>query len=177
MRTTTESPFRRFRLNQWVAAEHLWLPAGLWEGQADPDRALDPRLPLAVGIDPAYSDDTFAIVVAQRQGEDTVVRARFYINPYPPTHSARADWVVDHEAVRGYLRELRREFPVAATRIDGRTVGGPAFVYDPSSFTEEVRVGRDVAVGGDRDPGDRGLGRGTHPRCSRRSRSSGRSLR
>ena len=146
VRTTTESPFRRFRLNQWVAAEHLWLPAGLWEGQADPDRALDPRLPLAVGIDPAYSDDTFAIVVAQRQGEDTVVRARFYINPYPPTHSARADWVVDHEAVRGYLRELRREFPSAATRIDGRTVGGPAFVYDPSSFTESAQILEDEGL-------------------------------
>ncbi len=146
VRTTTESPFRRFRLNQWVAAEHLWLPAGLWEGQADPDRALDPRLPLAVGIDPAYSDDTFAIVAAQRQGEDTIVRARFYLNPYPPGHSAREEWVVDHEEVRGYVRQLRRDFSVAATRIDGRTVGGPAFVYDPSSFTESAQILEDEGL-------------------------------
>ncbi len=140
VRTTTESPFRRFRLNQWVPAEHLWLPAGLWEGQADPARVFDPRLPLAVGIDPAYSDDTFAVVAAQRQGEDTIVRARFFLNPYPIGHSDRGEWVVDHEAVRGYLRDLAARFPAPAVRIDGQTRPGPAFVYDPSSFTESAQI-------------------------------------
>ena len=140
VRTTTESPFRRFRLNQWVAASHLWLPAGLWESQVDPSRTLDSRLPLAVGIDPAYSDDTFAVVLAQRQGEDTVVRARFFLNPYPIGHSQREDWVVDHEEVRTYLRGLRRDFGAPATRIEGRTRAGPAFVYDPSGFTESAQI-------------------------------------
>jgi phage terminase large subunit-like protein len=140
VRTTTESPFRRFRLNEWVAAEHLWLPAGLWEGQADPARELDPRLPLAVGIDPAYSDDTFAVVMAQRQGQDTVVRARFFANPYPLGHSLREDWRVDHVAVRAYLRELARRFPVPAVRLNGTTMRGPAFVFDPSSFTESAQI-------------------------------------
>jgi phage terminase large subunit-like protein len=140
VRTTNESAFRRFRLNQWVAAEHLWLPAGLWEAQADPSRNLDPRLPLAVGIDPAYSDDTFAVVAAQRQGDDVVLRAQFFLNPYPPGHSAREDWVLDHETVRRGLRALRQAFPTGATRIDGRTIAGPAFVYDPSSFTESAQI-------------------------------------
>lgn len=140
VRTTTESPFRRFRLNQWVAAEHLWLPAGLWEGQVDRELAFDPGLPVAVGIDPAYSDDTFAVVLAQRQREDTIVRARFFLNPYPPGHSGRDEWVVDHEEVRTYLRALRREYPAPAVRIDGRTIAGPAFVYDPSSFTESAQI-------------------------------------
>jgi phage terminase large subunit-like protein len=140
VRTTTESPFRRFRLNQWMPAEHLWLPPGLWESQADPARALDRRLPAVVGIDPAYTDDTFAVVVAQRQGEDTVVRARFFANPYPVGHSARTDWVVDHEEVRGYLRDLAHRFPTPAVRIDGRSRPGPAFIYDPSSFTESAQI-------------------------------------
>ncbi len=140
VRSTPESAFRRFRLNQWVTSEQFWLPAGLWEGQADASRTLDPRRPIAVGIDPAYSDDTFAVVVAQRQGEDTILRARFFLNPYPPGHSAREGWVVDHEEVRGYLRQLRQAYPVAATEIDGHTIAGPAYVFDPSSFTESAQI-------------------------------------
>jgi hypothetical protein len=31
IRTTTERPFRRFRLNQWAQADELFLPAGAWE--------------------------------------------------------------------------------------------------------------------------------------------------
>ena len=134
-----ESAFRRFYLNQWTAAEELWLPAGAWEDQRA-TFALDRKLPVAVGIDPAYSDDTFAVVVAQKRDEDIYLRARFFMNPYPVGHSQRSEWIVDHEEVRGYLRDLAREFPVPATKIDGRTISGPAFIYDPSSFTESAQI-------------------------------------
>jgi phage terminase large subunit-like protein len=98
-RTTTEAPFRRFRLNQWTQAEELWLPAGAWEAAYAPELELDRRLPIAVGIDLALTHDTTAVVVAQRQGDRIVLRAQFWANPFPPGHSQHDDWELDVRAV------------------------------------------------------------------------------
>ena len=139
IRTTTEAPFRRFRLNQWTAADELWLPAGAWEACRSA-RALDPRLPVAVGIDLALTHDTTAVVVAQRQGEDIVLRARFWANPYPVGHSQHDAWELDVGLVLDELRRLRATYPVPAARIDGRTRDGPAFCYDPWGFREAANL-------------------------------------
>jgi len=90
-RTTTEAPFRRFRLNEWTQAEELWLPAGAWDAGYEPDLELHPRLPVSVGIDPALTYDTTAVVAAQRQGDRIVLRAQFWANPFPPGHSQHDD--------------------------------------------------------------------------------------
>jgi phage terminase large subunit-like protein len=140
VRTSTEGPFRRFRLNQWTQAEELWLPPGAWEACRDDEADLDPKLPLAVGIDLALTHDTTAVVAAQRQGERIVVRARFWANPFPPGHSQHDDWELDVRQVMDHLRELRAEYPKPATRIDGRTRDGPAFCYDPWGFREAAQV-------------------------------------
>jgi phage terminase large subunit-like protein len=140
VRTTTEGPFRRFRLNQWTQAEELWLPAGAWDACRADKLELDPRLPLAVGIDLALTHDTTAVVAAQRQGERIVLGARFWANPFPPGHSQHDDWELDVRAVMDFLRELRADFPVPAVRIDGRRRDGPAFCYDPWGFREAATV-------------------------------------
>jgi phage terminase large subunit-like protein len=139
-RTTTEAPFRRFRLNEWTQAEELWLPAGAWEAGYEPDLELDPRLPVSVGIDLALTHDTTAVVAAQRQGDRIVLRAQFWANPFPPGHSQHDDWELDVRQVMGLLRELRATYPASATRIDGRIRSGPAFCYDPWGFREAANV-------------------------------------
>jgi phage terminase large subunit-like protein len=140
VRTTTEGPFRRFRLNQWTQAEELWLPAGAWDDCRDDRLALDPKLPLAVGIDLALTHDTTAIVAAQRQGDRIVLRGRFWANPFPPGHSQHDAWELDVRQVMDHLRELRATYPAPAARIDGRTRDGPAFCYDPWGFREAARI-------------------------------------
>jgi phage terminase large subunit-like protein len=139
VRTTTEGPFRRFRLNQWTQAEELWLPAGAWDA-CDDVLELDPRLPVAVGIDLALTHDTTAIVVAQRQGERIVLRAHFWANPFPPGHSEHDEWELEVSDVMDELRSLRRTFPKPAARLDGRTRDGPAFCYDPWGFREAANT-------------------------------------
>ncbi len=139
-RTTTEGPFRRFRLNQWTQADELWLPAGAWEACRDDELGLDPKLPLAVGIDLALTHDTTAVVAAQRQGERIVLRAHFWANPFPPGHSAHDDWELDVRSVMAFLRTTRADFATPAARIDGRTRAGPAFCYDPWGFREAATI-------------------------------------
>jgi len=139
VRTTTEAPFRRFRLNQWTEAPEVWLPVGAWDACRSA-LELDPRRPVTVGIDLALTHDTTAVVVAQRQAERIVLRARFWANPFPPGHSQHDDWELDVRAVMDLLRTVRKEFPVAAARIDGRTRDGPAFCYDPWGFREAANI-------------------------------------
>lgn len=66
-RQTQEGPFRRYHLNQWTRSATAWLPFGAWERCKEPALALDPGLPLFVGIDVALRHDSTAVVCAQRQ--------------------------------------------------------------------------------------------------------------
>ena len=134
-RATPESSFRRFRGNEWTTTETVWLPYGTWNACRS-DVGLDPKLPVSVGIDIGLSDDSTAVVIAQKQGDVTVVRAKFWANPYPKGTALREEWKFDTEIVVAYLRELRDKYPVPAVRIDDRTIPGPAFCYDPWSFKE-----------------------------------------
>lgn len=133
----TESVFRRYFLNQWVAAADLWLPYGAWDACRSP-LELDPALPLFVGVDVALRNDSTAVVVAQRQqldlGERTVVRARVWENPYPETHSLHDSWELNIFEVEAHLKSLHAAFPAPAAEIDGRVMPGPEFSYDPAYF-------------------------------------------
>jgi hypothetical protein len=112
------SDFRQLHLNQWVSAEEDWLPPGSWaecgpqEGQ--PALELEAELPVSVGIDVALTHDLASVVAAQRQGDRTVLRPRFWANPWPEGHPRHASWELDIGEVREYLRELFGEFPAAA---------------------------------------------------------------
>lgn len=139
----TESVFRRYFLNQWVAGAELWLPYGAWD-QCKSDLDPDPALPVCVGIDIALRNDSTAVVVAQRQqhedGERTVVRATVWENPYPESHTLHDSWELNIFEVEEHLKELRERFPVPATEIDGEVKPGPEFSYDPAYFHRSAAV-------------------------------------
>lgn len=109
---TSESAFRRYRLNQFVRAQESWLPAGAWE-TARSDRQLDPTLPIYVGIDMALKHDSIAVVCAQPQDGVVVTRAKIW---YPQ------DMGLDVAEVENYLRDLHAKFDVRE------------FAYDPAYF-------------------------------------------
>ena len=133
--------FRRLHLAQWVnAGEESWLPSGSWQECATPGVKLDPKLPVAVGVDVGITYDNSAVVLAQKQGDRIVVESKVWANPYPQDSALYDAWRVDIEEIREHLRELRRRFPEAAVRVDGRAVPGPAFCYDPWSFRESAQM-------------------------------------
>ena len=144
--------FRQLHLNQWPNVDEDWLPPGAWKACEDVAVSLDPNLPVAVGVDIALTHDYAAVVVAQRQaqrdGDDhplpdrTVLRSKFWHNPWEEGHPNHATWELEIAEVREYLRELHGEFKVAAaTKPDSRVPApGPAFLYDPWKFTESAQT-------------------------------------
>lgn len=140
----SESVFRRYFLNQWVAGAELWLPFGAWDACKDLSLQLDPALPVHVGIDVALRNDSTAVVLAQRQqlemGERTVVRARVWENPYPEGHSLRESWELNIFEVERHLVEMFGQYPEPACEIDDEIKPGPEFTYDPMFFSRSAQV-------------------------------------
>lgn len=63
---TRESQFRRYFLNQWVAAESIWIPEHVWNEGIDHDAAaLVPGKPTYGGWDASTRRDTTAVCLAQ----------------------------------------------------------------------------------------------------------------
>jgi len=61
-RTTPESSFRRFHLNQWTTTHSAWLPHGVWDSAADPERIFDPALPFVAFADGSWTNDSTGLV-------------------------------------------------------------------------------------------------------------------
>lgn len=135
-----ENVFRRYFLNQWTESAQAWLPFGAWDACAEPGLALDPTLPIRAAVDLALYNDSTAVVLAQKQGDRTVLRARIWENPYPEGHVLHDAWELNIFEVERYLLELREQFPAPATEIDGRLMPGPEFTYDPAYFARSAQL-------------------------------------
>jgi phage terminase large subunit-like protein len=135
----TESVFRRYFLNQWVASEEIWIPYGVWD-RCQSDLELDPDRPVYVGIDIARNIDSSALVVAQQQADRIVLRATVWQNPYPESHSLHDSWRMNNALVMDRCRELYAAFPEPACAIDGERMPGPLFAYDPWRFRPEAEA-------------------------------------
>jgi phage terminase large subunit-like protein len=138
--------FRQLHLNQWPNIDEDWLPVGAWTACKSAVE-LDPALPVSVGIDIALTHDYAAVVVAQRRTREglpdqTVVRTKFWSNPWEEGHPNHDKWELEIAEVREYLRTLHGTYKVAAaTKPDSRVPApGPAFVYDPWKFTESAQT-------------------------------------
>ncbi len=133
VRKKTESEFRRYFLNQWTLAEDIWLGQGMWDECEDPDRDLDPALPLFVGIDGALKRDSMAVTAYQPQADGAdIVRGWVWENPYPHGHPSRDKWKLNLQEPMELLRELRSDYPEPAMMSDDDyPIDGPAFGYDP----------------------------------------------
>lgn len=130
----TEATFRRYYLNQWTTSEEAWISAELWDACARPDLKLRRDLPLHVGIDVGLKHDSSAVVLAQLQGKDVVVRVHVWENPYPPEHSMHDSWRFDIVKVENLLVKIFADFPMPAAEVDEEPRPGPGFYYDPHFF-------------------------------------------
>jgi phage terminase large subunit-like protein len=118
VKQTSESAFRRYRLNQWTRSIESWLPIGSWESCRS-TRQIDAGLPMFVGIDMALKHDSIAVVMAQPQDGVVVTRAKIW---YPD------DAPLDVAAVEAYLRELHANYEVQE------------FAYDPAYFQRSAEM-------------------------------------
>lgn len=133
--------WRIFHLNQRVGSVDGWLPDGAWPAlqrgehrHGDEWHDLDEELPIGVGVEKAPQGEGAAVVVAQRQNDDTVVvRAKHFA----PSHGRDR---VDTALVRRTLRQLASRFPAPQMKDPKtrRPVRGPAVAYDPWAFSESA---------------------------------------
>lgn len=145
--------YRRWHANQWTEAEDAWIEASLWDACEDardalgnPLTPLTSALPVGAGVDMGEVYDSTGRVVAQRQGDKVVVRARRWSNPYPPGHSLRPAWRVNTQEVRDDVLQVRADYPEAMAKRDKKTMPGPAVAYDPWHFRESAELLEDDGV-------------------------------
>ena len=61
-RLMPESEFIRYRLNGWTSTENAFLPAGVWDGLADEEKALEAGDLVVLGFDGSWKGDSTALV-------------------------------------------------------------------------------------------------------------------
>jgi len=115
----SESTFRRYFLNQWVASEELWLPSGAWDlCRVDEVWDWDEREPVFVGVDTSVRHDATAVVVGQWRGDRLYVRARVWEPPVGPDGSADPEWRIPEDEVEDEIRSLAQALRVERIRSD-----------------------------------------------------------
>jgi phage terminase large subunit-like protein len=125
--------WRMYHLNQLAdTIASTWLPDGAWAACADEEVALDPALPVGVGVYKLPDSSAAAIVTAQRQGELVIVREHLF----GPEANGRASTV----AMREHLRGLRMTYPRAQAMEarNRRPIPGPAIAFERWQFTESA---------------------------------------
>lgn len=136
----SESEFCRYFLNRWMESDEIWEAAEYWD-DLDDIQALDPTLPLYVGIDIGRRYDTCAVIATQWDGTKLGVLSKFWVNPYKRSDPRYTKWTVTIAEVEAHLRSLYNDFPEpAVVDEDGYREPGPAFLYDPHFFVRSAEL-------------------------------------
>lgn len=117
-RQTAESEFKRWKMNQWARSSESWLPVGAWERCQGP-LDLDPELPAFVGIDMAIKNDSIAVVIAQQQDDQLVIRSKVW-DP--------RDEGIDIAGVEAHIRDLHLNYNIQE------------FAFDPALFLRSAEA-------------------------------------
>lgn len=122
--------YLRLHENRWVTPESRFIEAAQWDALVEP--GLTPLLPtkgvrLCVGVDAAHRRDSTAVVAVSREEGGLIVLRQHRI--WRPTEGHP---VLPEETAVPYLRQLAREYDVAAV------------YYDPHHFESAgVKLGRE----------------------------------
>lgn len=168
-RTTPENEFRTKRLGQWVSVQAAWLPYGAWDRCAEKGAGPPPgRVPVVLGFDGSFSDDSTALVAATVEASPLVfVVALWERGPTEP-----GSWRVPHDEVDQAVAEARARWDVRELAADPRLwqrdmeawarAGVPVveFPQSPARMTAAAqRFYEAVTTGTMRHTGDPRLGR------------------
>jgi phage terminase large subunit-like protein len=112
VKSTPESEFRRFRLNQWTATHTAWLPHGAWADCEDRGRVVPLEEPIVLGFDGAWSNDSTAIVAC------TVEHPHLFVVGHWEKPLDDPHWRVDTGEVKQAIIEACRERNVREVTCD-----------------------------------------------------------
>jgi phage terminase large subunit-like protein len=126
---TSESAFRRLHLNQWTAAEDIWITPARWAACRS-DEEIAEGAEVFVGVDAAYTGDATAVAWAHKPADGPIlVRARVWSALEPtPAHVHVAGGHISFDAVEDFITELGERFRVREV------------VYDPAFFARSAEL-------------------------------------
>lgn len=109
-----ENEFRTKRLNQWVAAEQAWLPAGAWNELEDRNRTIPDRSQVVLGFDGSFSGDATALVVVSCDAKPHIDVVKIWERQEtdPP------DWRVPRGDVKQVIRAACKRWRVVEISAD-----------------------------------------------------------
>ena len=74
VKQTSESAFRRYRLNQWTTTAEAWLPAGAWDSCFSPTQ-IPAGSEVVLGFDGSWASDSTALVMCTPAGHLQVIKS------------------------------------------------------------------------------------------------------
>ena len=112
LKRVPENKFRTKRMNMWVAAKQVWLPAGTWEGCRN-DRDIPHRARVVLGFDGSVSGDSTVLVAVSVESEPIVEVLGMWEKP-------RDDdtWSVPRAQVKDAIRQACRDYHVLEVAAD-----------------------------------------------------------
>lgn len=113
IKRTREPEFRTKRCNQWVASDVAWLPAGAWEGLAEP-RQVPAGTQVALGFDGSYNRDATALIACTLEDEPYLFTLGVWERPL----DADDDWTVPRGEVRRVVEQAFSDFRVERMYLD-----------------------------------------------------------
>jgi phage terminase large subunit-like protein len=126
---TSEAAFRRLHLNQWTAAEDVWITPTRWAACRS-DEKIPNGAEVFVGVDAAYTGDATAVAWAHKPAEGPIpVRAHVWSAlEATPAHVHVAGGHISFDAVEDFVTELGQRFRVREV------------VYDPAFFARSAEL-------------------------------------
>lgn len=131
--TVPRSEFVRYNAARWPEAETRWLPAAIWDAEAEV--VLDPALPVHAVVRFAPDHRAGAVAVAQRQGDAIALRVSHF-----PESSLPLSEYLDVATVEQHLAGLQATHP-APVLVPRRTRPGGPEVIRPTPGPEIIYSG------------------------------------
>lgn len=110
---TPEAEFRTKRTNVWTAGTTAALPHGAWDKLADPDRRIDPDVPVVLMGDGSWSGDSTGVIALTCEE----VPHLWVVDLWERPRDAR-DWRVPVAEVEDCLRSAAKSLKVAEVGMD-----------------------------------------------------------
>lgn len=107
-KSTPENEFRTKRLGQWVSAQTAWIPYGAWDEGLDERPPPGPRVPVVLGFDGSFSNDSTALIGSTVEAEPYV----WIVGLWEKDQTLPANWRVSHEAVEAAVFAAAAEWDV-----------------------------------------------------------------
>ena len=113
VKLTPENEFRTKRLNQWVASQSAWFPAGVFDNLAK-KRVIAADEQVVLAVDGSYNNDSTVITLATLEQPSYIDIVHAWERP----RGANEEWVVPIEEVEQAIRDACKKYKVREVCFD-----------------------------------------------------------